>query len=173
MFMQLVGYHYGNKLGDSGKKQVSVQCFFVLCFTSCHTKTVLEVVDGLFHIYPDFISGIPFLCSTGCSWISTEILLGIDIYHSSAERGRAWIVTVADTMGFLCSLIPFPLHFGTDKFHGWKSAAQMGFTAFPFHGKGNIFRTTGDAICIHGIIVSLNVKLVFQWNVSFLKGSFL
>lgn len=125
-FMQLVGYHYGNKLGDSGKKQISVQCFFVLCFTSRHTKTVLEVVDGFFYIYSDFISGISF-----------------------------------------------PLHFGTDKFHGWESATQMGFTAFTFHGKGKVFRTTGDAIRINAIIASLNFELVFQGNVSFLKGSFL
>jgi hypothetical protein len=123
MFMYLIGYHYRNKLGDSGKKQVSVQCFFVLCFTSCHTKTILEVVDGFFYIYSDLISEIPFFCSTDCSGISAEILFGINVYHPSTGRCRARIVTVADTMGFFCHLILFPFHFGTDKFHGWETAA--------------------------------------------------
>lgn len=44
--LEFIRNHYCNKLDNSGKKQVSVQCFFVLCFMSCHIKTVLEVVDG-------------------------------------------------------------------------------------------------------------------------------
>lgn len=31
--------------------------------------------------------------------------------------------------------VPLPFHFGTDKFHGWKITAQMGFTSFPLYGE--------------------------------------
>lgn len=30
------------KLGDSGKQQVRMECFFILSFTSCNTEAVLE-----------------------------------------------------------------------------------------------------------------------------------
>lgn len=141
--------------------------YSVLCFSSCHTKTVLEIVDGFFHLYSDFINGISFFCFTGCFWISTKILLKINVYHPSAGRCRAWIVAMADTMGFLYKLILFLLHFGTNKFRDWKSTAQMRFTAFPFHGKEKVFRATGNTIRINGIIASLNYKFVFQASCEF------
>lgn len=62
--MQFVCNHYCNKRDNSGKKQVSVQCFCVLCSTPCHTKTVLGVVDGFFYVHTDYVGGIPFFCST-------------------------------------------------------------------------------------------------------------
>ncbi len=161
MFVDFIRNHYRNQLGNACKKQAGVQCFFVLCFASCQAKTILEVVNGFFYIPPDFISRIPFGCPPDGSRISTEVLLRVNVDHSSARRGCARMVTVTDTMGFFCNFIPFPFHFRTDKFHGWKPTAQMGFTAFLFHGKGRVFRATGDTLRINGIIDLLNFKLVF------------
>ena len=121
--MNFIRNHYRNQLGNSGKKQISVKSLFVLCFTSGNTKTVFEMIDGFFNIYTYFISGSPVISATDTSRISTKILFRIDVNHPSAERGCTWIITVTDTLGFLGNIVPFPFHFRTDKFHGWKSAA--------------------------------------------------
>lgn len=67
--MDFVSYQHCNKPCDSGKQQAGVQSLFVLGFTSCNTKTVLEVVDGFFNGHSDFIGGIPFIRTTDCTGI--------------------------------------------------------------------------------------------------------
>ncbi|ENZ17426.1 hypothetical protein HMPREF1090_01726 [[Clostridium] clostridioforme 90A8] len=42
-----------------------MECFLILCLTSCYAEAVLEVVDGFFYIYPDFISAVPFFGASG------------------------------------------------------------------------------------------------------------
>ena len=71
-------------------------------------------------------------------------------------------VTVADMALGLIRFIVFPLHFGTDEFCGWKSAAQMGFTFLAFHWQGRGIWTTGDSFAIRSVVGPLDVKLVFR-----------
>lgn len=123
MFMDFIRDHYGNQLGNSGKKQIRVECFLILCFTPGNTKAVLKVLNGFFYIYPGFICGVPFRCAADSPRISTEVLFRTDVNHSSAGRCCTGVVTMAYAFGFLCNAVPFPFHFGTDKFHGWKPAA--------------------------------------------------
>lgn len=173
MLVRFVSHHYSNKLGDSGEKQVGMKCFFILSFTTGNTKTVFEVVDRFLNIYSDFVGGIPFLGATDCSGISAKVLFRINVDHSSAGRCCTWGITMAYTFCFLCDAVPFPFHFGTDKFHGWKTAAQMRFAPFPFHWKGRVMRTAGNAVIIYGVINSFDFEFVFQRNIRFFKGCFL
>ena len=122
MLMDFIRNHYGNQLGNSGKQQVGMKCFLILCFSPGNTKTVLKVVNGFFYIHTDFIGGNPLLCTTDSSKISTEVLLWIEVDHSSTGRRSTWMVTMADMFCFLCDAVLFPLHFGTDELHGWETA---------------------------------------------------
>ena len=56
--MNLVSNQYCNKLRDPGKQQVGVQSLFILGFLPGNTKTVLEMMNGLFNSYSDFVGGI-------------------------------------------------------------------------------------------------------------------
>ena len=123
MLVQFVSHHYSNKLGNPGEKQVGMKRFLILGLATGNTKTVLEMVDGFFNIYPDFIGGIPFPGAADYSRISAEVLFRINVDHPSTGRCRTRSVTMAHAFGFLCDAVPFPFHFGTDKFHGWKPAA--------------------------------------------------
>ena len=61
-----------------------MECFLILCLTSCYAEAVIEVVDGFFYIYPDFISAVPFFGASGRSGIGTEILFRAKVNHPSA-----------------------------------------------------------------------------------------
>lgn len=135
MLVQFVSHYYSNKLGNPGEKQVGMKRFLILSFTTGNTKAVFEVIDGFFNIYSDFIGGIPFLGAADCSRISAEVLFRINVDHPSTGRCCTRSITMTYTFGFVCDAVPFPFHFGADKFHGWKTTAQMRFTSFPFHGK--------------------------------------
>ena len=173
MLVQFVSHHYSNKLGNSGEKQVGMKRFFILSFTAGNTKTVFEVVDGFLNIYSDFVGGIPFRGAADCSGISAKVLFRINVDHSSTGRCCTRSITMAYTFCFLCDAVPFPFHFGADKFHGWKAAAQMGSAPFPFHWKGSVMRTAGNAVIIYGVIHPFDFEFVFQGNIRFFKGCFL
>ena len=128
-----------NKLFDSGKHQVGVQSFFIPGFALGDTKTVLEVVDGLFNGYSDFVGGMPFICATDCTGVGMQVFLRINIEHPTTGRIRARVFTMADMSAFTGFLIIYPFHFGAYKFHGGKSAAQMGYASFPLHRKGKLY----------------------------------
>lgn len=161
MFMDFVCDHNSNQLGDSGKQQIGMKRFFVLGFPAGNTKTVFEVADGFLHIYTYFVSGIPFFSATDCSGVSTEILFWIHVYHSSTGRRCTGVITMADTSGFFRCFVVFPFHFWADKLHGWKPAAQVGFTAFPFHWKREVIRAAGNPFFIHMVVNPFDFELVF------------
>jgi len=46
VFMDLVSHHNGYWLCDSGKQQIRMERFLILCLTSGDTETVFEMVDG-------------------------------------------------------------------------------------------------------------------------------
>lgn len=69
--MDFISNHHGNQLSNSGKQQVGMQSLSVLGFTSGNTEDILEMIDGFFNIYPDFIGRIPFICTAKCTGIST------------------------------------------------------------------------------------------------------
>ena len=156
MHVQFVSHHYSDKLGNPGEKQVGMKRFLILSFTAGNTKTVFEVVDGFLNIHSDFVGGIPFPGTTDCSGISAKVLFRINVDHSSTGRCRTRSITMAYTFCFLCDAVPFPFHFGTDKFHGWKDAAQMRSATFPFHWKGSVMRIIGNAVIIYGVINSFD-----------------
>lgn len=56
-------YLISKKLRNSGQKQIRVECRFILCFPSCKTERILDVVDGLFNGCPDLIVLVPFRSS--------------------------------------------------------------------------------------------------------------
>ena len=133
MLVNFISNQHCNKLRNPGKYQIGVQSFFVLGFTPCNAKAVLEVVDGFLHIHTYLVSGVPFFGATDCSRVSAEILFRIHVDHSTTGRRCTGIVAVADTFGFFGCFVVFPFHFRADKLHGGNPAAQVRFAAFPFH----------------------------------------
>lgn len=148
MLVQFVSSHYRNELGNSGEKQVGMKRFLILGFTPGNTKTVFEMIDGFLNISSDFVGGVPFIRTTDCTGVGTQVFLRIKIKHPAAGRFRTRIIAMADTLAFTGFLIIYPFHFGAYKLHGRESAAQMGFTPFPLHRQGRIFGTAGNAIFI-------------------------
>ncbi len=94
--MDFIRNHYGNQLGNPGKKQVCMKRFFILRFTPGNTEAVLEMVDGFFHISPELIGGIPSGRTAECTRIGAQVFLGINIKHPAAGGFRTGIFTVAD-----------------------------------------------------------------------------
>lgn len=86
MFVDFICNNHCDKLGNAGKDQVCMERLLIMGPASGNTIAVLEVIDGLFHIYTYFISGHPFPCATDCARISTEVLSQIDVDHSSTGR---------------------------------------------------------------------------------------
>ena len=107
-----------------------MQSLFIPVFAPSGPKTVLEGVDGLFNGYSDLVGGIPFICATDCTGVGAQVFLGINIEHPPTGRSRAEGFTMADTSAFTDFLIIYPFYFGAYKFHGGKSAAQMGYMLF-------------------------------------------
>ena len=58
VFMDLVSHHNSYKLCDSGKQQIRMECFLILSLASGDTETVLEMMDGFFHIHTYFMGGV-------------------------------------------------------------------------------------------------------------------
>ncbi len=133
MLAQFVSRHYSDKLGNPSEKQVGMKRLLILGFTAGNTKTVFEVVDGFLNIHSDFVGGIPLGRTADRTRIGAQVLFRINVDHSSTGRCCTRRATMTYTFCFLCDAVPFPFHFGTDKFHGWKAAAQMRFASFPFH----------------------------------------
>ena len=73
----------GDKLCDTCKNQISMECFFILCFSSSKTEMLLDMVDILLDSRPGFISVIPVFGCTKNTRISTKILFRMDISHSA------------------------------------------------------------------------------------------
>ena len=61
VFMDLVSRYNGYRLCDSGKQRIRMERSLILGLTSSDTETVLEMIDGFFHIHTYFIGGISFL----------------------------------------------------------------------------------------------------------------
>ena len=171
--MDFIRNHYGNQLGNPGKKQVCMKRFFILRFTPGNTEAVLEMVDGFFHISPELIGGIPSGRTAECTRIGAQVFLGINIKHPAAGGFRTGIFTVADAFAFTGCFIIFPFHFRAYKLHGWQPAAEMGFASFPFHWKGWVFGAAGDAVLIQRAVGFWKGDSAVEGNVSLPKGSFL
>ena len=65
------------QLGNSCKDQIGVKCFLILSPSSGQTKIILDVVNISFYGGSDFVSVIPFFCTTDSARIGTEILFRI------------------------------------------------------------------------------------------------
>ena len=96
----------------------------ILSLAVSETETVFDVVDGALDGCADLIGGLPFLCSADRSGVEAEVLLRIEVDHTSAFGIRAWIVAVADTVLFPVPAF-LPAHFGTDELECFQAAAQM------------------------------------------------
>ena len=92
-----------------------MECFFILCPAAGKSKAVLEMVDGTFYRGSDFVSAVEFGCSPKGAGISTQILFGIKINHSSAGGRGTRIFTVAGAAVFSGGIIFFPFDFGAGK----------------------------------------------------------
>ena len=152
MLMYFVSGYYRDQLCDPRKEQVGMQGFLILCPLPRNAETAFELVDVFFNVPPDLISIYPFGCTSQDTRVSAEILFGIKVEHSSTGRVCTGVFTVADTFGFTGGFVILPLHFRTNKFHGRKTAAQMGFASLPFHGKGRVFGTAWDPVFIKGAV---------------------
>ena len=114
--IDLICENNSNKLGDTGKNQISIQSLLILGSASCKTEIVFDVVDIPFDNSSDFIGIIPFFGATDRSGISTKILFWVDVDHPPTFRRGTRVVTETMTMGFLSWFIINPFHFWTDKF---------------------------------------------------------
>lgn len=124
-----------------------MKCFLVLSATTSQTEIFFDVIDITFNGSSDFVSIIPFFCSTKCAWIGTKVFFWINVNHSSTSGCGTWIITMADSYIFSSSWTLFIFDFGTYEFVTYKTI----FTfrgAFRFHGKGFVMWTAGNAICI-------------------------
>ena len=99
--IDLICENNSNKLGDTGKNQISMQSPLILGSASCKTEIVFDVVDISFDNSPDFIGIIPFLGAADRSGISTKILFRVDVAHPPTFRRSTRVVTDTMTMGFL------------------------------------------------------------------------
>jgi hypothetical protein len=106
------------------------------------------VIDRPFYICTDFVSFIPFICSSNSTGICAEILFGIDIYHSAAAGFGTGILTVALSVILSSFGILYPTHFRAHKLEGWDSVTLDSIT-FLLHWELGIVRTARDAILIH------------------------
>ena len=91
MLVQFVSSHYRNKLGNSGEKQVGMKRFLILRFTPGDTKTVLEMIDCFFNIYPDFVGGTAFIRTADGVGLGRQDCFRIKINHHAAGRCRGRI----------------------------------------------------------------------------------
>ena len=78
MVIDLIRENNSNKLGDTGKNQISMQSLLILGSASCKTEFVFDVVDIPFDNSSDFIGIIPFFGAADRSGISTKILFWVD-----------------------------------------------------------------------------------------------
>lgn len=46
MLIDFISHHHSDKLGNSGKQQVSMQRFLILGLPASNAKTIFKVVDG-------------------------------------------------------------------------------------------------------------------------------
>ena len=88
MLMDFISYDYRKQLGNPGKQQVCVECFFIPGPALCKTETVFEVVDGFLNIYTDLIGSIPFFRIPDCTGIYPEVLFGIRLRRGGTEDER-------------------------------------------------------------------------------------
>lgn len=58
--LMYISKKHAKQLRNSGQKQIRVECRFILCFPSCKTERILDVVDGAFNVCPDLIVLVPF-----------------------------------------------------------------------------------------------------------------
>ena len=86
MMVDFVCENNSNKLGDTGKNQISMKRLFILSPASSKTKIILDMIDVSFNNSPDFIGVISFFGSANCSGISTKVFLRINVDHTSAFR---------------------------------------------------------------------------------------
>ena len=113
------------QLGNSCKDQIGVKCFLILGSSSGQTKIILDVVNISFYGGSDFVSVIPFLCTTDSARIGTEILFRINIHHSATRRSCTWIITCTVTLGPASRCIFDPLDFRTDKLISGNTASEF------------------------------------------------
>lgn len=133
MLMDVIGKDHGNQLGNSSQQQIGMKCRGILCFTVGKTKTVFEMVDGLFDNAPDFIDSNPLESSPKGTRIGPEIFFRIDVKHPTTGRRSTGIFAETLTFGFP-DLLFDPFCFGTGKFK--PDQAVLSFSLpFGFHGK--------------------------------------
>mgnify|MGYP000159824270 FL=1 len=113
------------QLGNSCKDQIGVKCFLILSSSSGQTKIILDVVNISFYGGSDFVSVIPFFCTTDSARIGTEILFRINIHHSATRRSCTWIITCTVTLGSASRCIFDPLDFRTDKLISGNTASEF------------------------------------------------
>lgn len=86
MLLYSVSQDDTDQLCDSCQKQICMECFLILSFAFGNTKAVFKVIDGAFYGCPDFISIVPFVCTTQSAGICPQVFFRVDIDHPSAGR---------------------------------------------------------------------------------------
>ena len=56
MLMNFVGNYHGDQLGNTGQKEICMERFLILSFTSCNTETIFNMIDRFLDIDSDFFS---------------------------------------------------------------------------------------------------------------------
>lgn len=146
-----------------------MKSFLILGTTTSQTKIFLDVVNVTFNSSSDFVSSIPFFCSTNCTRIRTKVFFGICVNHSSAGRCGAWVIAMTDPFVFTGVSSLFPCDFGTHKFVSCNTAFEFG-CAFIFHWKRFILWTAGNAVSIQTIVGIFEFGSWIEWNISFCIG---
>ena len=82
--MNTVGKNHGNKLRDTGEKQIGMEKFIIASFATVQAKAVLKMVDAFLQDSSDFVVVYSILSPPNGARISAEVFFGIDIDHSSA-----------------------------------------------------------------------------------------
>lgn len=139
-------------------------------FSFCVLRPAIQkLVDGFFHVCPDLIGGIPFLCSPGCAGPGAEVLFRVEVKHPAAGRSGTGVLTMANPPAFAGSLITYPRHLRANELQGGEPAAQMGTAPLPFHGERRVVRAARDAVLVQRAVRARKRQLVFQRDIGFFK----
>jgi hypothetical protein len=111
MFVNLVCDYNSYKLGNTSKKQISMESFLVLGSPAGNAKAVFEMVTGFLNIDSYFISAVPFFSAACGAGIGTKILLEIDI--DSFFHRKKWYMDCHNGIHdvWFCSLYCIPTSF--------------------------------------------------------------
>ena len=148
-----------------------MQSFRIAGFPPGNAAGLFQSANRPFCSRAQLVRLLLFRCSSGYARPGTQIFFQVHVEHAPA--GRRCTGVLAGGPPFTFSLDGAPLHFGANQFQGGDFTAEMGFAAFPLHGKGRILWTAGNAVFLERAIGIRQGKCGTKRDQSLFKVEFL